>query len=219
MNLKEWKSNMIHCITNEPEVKRSPENNKLLLFKKGGNLHNIEFPALIEFYPNGKVKRLVYFTMGAHLRDPYEEKDQPVELLFYESGAKRGIIYNLEEDDYEFNKPTHYEFYESGSIKRLYYLYNNLHFHHDRGPIQYPCKIHYYENGDIYKEEYGSDDFLHREPINEIDQPAIIKYYPGNKIKKVKYFYIDELVRNQPGEPVIIKYNIEGEIIYKDYAE
>lgn len=80
---------------------------------------------------------------------------------------------------------------------------------------RYLKAICYYENGDIWGEEYYYGDARHREPINGIDQPAVIKYHPGKKIKRVEYHYSDQLFRNQPNEPVIIKYNIKGEIVYQ----
>lgn len=154
MNKSKWKYEFVYIIKNEPEVKYLSGGNKLLLFKIGDFLHNIEFPALIEFYQNGKVKKLMYLVRVVFQRDQYDGKDQPVILTFYENGDiyKKEYMFNYaryREPINGIDQPAILEYYPGNKIKKLIYYYEGK-IHRENGP----AIVEYNIEGDITSEEY-----------------------------------------------------------------
>lgn len=131
-------------------------NNPHLRYYQNGNLwieqhknycnkfHKESSPAIIEYWPNGNIKKKEYYTNGVNHRE-----NGPAYIEYYESG---GIFRIMFIDNNKFHKedgPAIIEHYEDGNTYLEKYMQNSR-IHRFHGP----AVIHYYKNGKIKETFY-----------------------------------------------------------------
>lgn len=191
MNIKTWKSEIIHCITNKPIKKGSYKDFYTLTFNKNGNIHNDEFPAVAK-YKYGVLIELMYYSKDNLHRDPYDGIDRPAIINFRPdssvylvkyyingilyrnpiNGVKQPVIIYYDLEDYKI------EIY--GNMKtytRIAYYLNNT----ENGDIKNDIKNNIKYN--IKYKIYYVDGLIHRD-----SKPAVFKYNEDGTLQKERYY-------------------------------
>lgn len=161
--IKKWKSDIIHNITNVP-IKKSDS----IVFKKDNQLHNIEFPAKIRFYPEtNRIREITYYNNSRKHR----EGDKPAVIYYYANGNKKLEQYYINGRLHRQNdKPAEIHYYEDGSVEFEEYRINDL-----RHRYYGPTIIYYEPYGEITKSSY---------------------YYEGYEVGKPEPGYILKVTHN-----------------------
>lgn len=223
MDIKIWKSQIIHWITLKPIINKLHKG-KELIFYKNEKYHNIEFPARIIFGEHTITYK--YYDNGELHRLQYDNKYQPSVIERYINGDLKSIKFHdngrhvVSENMpfhcmFRINKSNkcianHKEFKLSNRRHKFVRIYNDKTFismlrltktesgttllHHN-SQIDQPAFI-VIKNNIILKEEYYNKGKLHRNPSN---LPARIHRYDNGDIKKVSY-YINGVKQSPPAK-------------------
>lgn len=224
-NVKTWKSDFIHHITNMPII-----DGFSIKFMKDGKLHNEGFPAIIDFNDYNIIVDVSYYINGKEHRE-----DGPAYVLYSSNCDFRLLRHNLCCKFHQENKYDNSAFYVNGNIMRkVYYINGECHRApvlssslspplsplYERGEkrgekkrgekIERPARITYYSNGNLELVIYKLYGELHRE-----NGPAEIGWYKNGNIKLKKY-YINGKLHRSDGHACIGLY-IDGKINYEEY--
>jgi antitoxin component YwqK of YwqJK toxin-antitoxin module len=120
-----------------------------------------------------------FWPNGFHKSQEYEEGEKQIIVTFNEDGTKNTLKFNRT-DFTDLHSPTHYKWFKSGNIDRVFFYKNG-----NKHSLLYPAAIYFYdEDGKkINKKEWYVDGMLH----NSLDAAVQIFNKNGKLVKKEYY--------------------------------
>lgn len=117
--ITQWKKDILFVINNPQK------HGNTIRFEKNGKLHNIDFPAYIQYYPDGNIKYQEYYSKGKSHRNPGAG---PAHIKYYLDGNIEYQIYYFEGKLHRNpdEGPASIRYYPNGNIEYQEYWVNGI---------------------------------------------------------------------------------------------